>query len=175
MLTGLGFVIAAFNAAIRVLFAMGREQALPASLSRLSGRHTPVVAIGCVGVLTLLLGLPLTFLDGGMRTFGYLVGRRLSVVLIYLAVNIALIRVFRTEFRGEFRLWRHLVIPATAAVLFLFPLWGILHPRARGLADLLPLVEFGWLCLGVIAAGILRARRPASFEALGRVFMPGQG
>jgi amino acid transporter len=176
VLTGLGFVIAAFNAAIRVLFAMGRERALPASLSRLSGRHTPVVAIGCVGVLTLLLGLPLTFLDGGMRTFGYLVGAgALSVVLIYLAVNIALIRVFRTEFRGEFRLWRHLVIPATAAVLFLFPLWGILQPRAHGLADLLPLVGVGWLCLGVIAAGILRARRPASFEALGRVFMPGQG
>ncbi len=88
VLTGLGFVIAAFNAAIRVLFAMGR---------------------------------------------------------------------------GEFRLWRHLVIPATAAVLFLFPLWGILHPRAYGLVDLLPLVGVGWLCLGVIAAGILRARRPASF------------
>ena len=30
VLTGLGFVIAAVNAAIRILFAMGREQALPA-------------------------------------------------------------------------------------------------------------------------------------------------
>jgi hypothetical protein len=27
---------------------------------------------------------------------------------------------FRTEFRDEFRLWRHLLVPATAAVLFLF-------------------------------------------------------
>jgi len=29
VLTGLGFVIAVFNAAIRILFAMGRERALP--------------------------------------------------------------------------------------------------------------------------------------------------
>jgi amino acid transporter len=93
-------------------------------------------------------------------------------VLVYLAVNLAVIRVFRTEFRDEFRLGRHLLIPATASVIFLFPLWGILHPPAYTLVNLLPFVALGWLCLGVIAAGILRIRRPASFETLGRVFMP---
>ena len=139
VLTGLGFVIASLNAAIRVLFAMGRERVLPGSLARLSSRHTPAVSIGCVAVLTLVLGLPLTYVYGGARTFGYLAGAGgLSVVLIYLAVNVAAIRAFRTEFRDEFRLGRHLLVPATAAVLFLFPLWGILHPRARTLVDLLP-------------------------------------
>ncbi len=59
-----------------------------------------------------------------------------------------------------------------AAVLFLFPLWGILHPHARTVADLLPFVALGWLGLGAIAAGVLRARRPSAFETLGRVFMP---
>jgi hypothetical protein len=39
---------------------MGREQVLPGSLARLSGRQTPAVAIGCAAVLTLMLGLPLT-------------------------------------------------------------------------------------------------------------------
>jgi hypothetical protein len=39
----------------------------------------------------------------GARTFGYLGGAAgLSVVLVYLAVNIAVIRAFRTEFREEF-------------------------------------------------------------------------
>lgn len=175
VLTGLGFVIASFNAAIRVLFAMGRERALPASLARLSGRSTPIVSIACVAMITLLLGLPLTYADGGVRTFRYLAGPcGLSVVLVYLAVNISAIRAFRTEFRDEFRLWRHLLVPVTAIVLFMFPLWGILHPRAHKLVDLLPFVALGWLCLGVIAAGVLRARRPATFEALGRVFMPGE-
>jgi hypothetical protein len=47
-------------------------------------------------------------------------------VLIYLAVNIAVIRAFRTEFRDEFRPVPHLLIPAAASVVFLFPLWG--HP-----------------------------------------------
>lgn len=173
VLTGLGFVIAVFNAAIRILFAMGREQVLPGSLARLSGRRTPVTAIGCITVLTLGLGLPLTYADGGPRAFGYLAGgAALSVVLIYLAVNIAAIRAFRTEFRDQFRLWPHLLLSGTAAVLFLFPLWGILHPRAHTLVNLLPFVALGWLCLGVIAAGVLRAKRPASLEALGKVFTP---
>jgi amino acid transporter len=173
VLTGLGFVIASLNAAIRVLFAMGRERALPGVLARLSSRHTPAVSIGCVAVLTLVLGLPLTYAYGGARTFGYLAGAGgLSVVLVYLAVNIGAIRAFRTEFRDEFRLGRHLLVPATAAVLFLFPLWGILHPHTHELVDLLPFAALGWLCVGVIIAGVLRARRPAGFETFGRVFTP---
>jgi amino acid transporter len=171
VLTGLGFVIASLNVAIRVLFAMGRERALPGVLARLSSRQTPAVSIGCVAMLTLVLGLPLTYTYGGIRTFGYLAGAGgLSVVLVYLAVNIGVIRAFRTEFRDEFRLWRHLLLPATAAVLMLFPLWGILHPRTRTLVDLLPFAALGWLCLGAITVGVLRARRPASLETLGRVF-----
>jgi amino acid transporter len=173
VLTGLGFVIAAVNAAIRILFAMGREQALPVSLARLSSRHTPVVAIGGVALLTVVLGLPLTYFSGGVRTFGYLAGAGgLSVVLVYLAVNMAAIRAFRTEFRTEFRPGRHLLVPATAVVLLLLPLWGILHPRTHDLASLLPFAALGWLCIGIVTASILRIRRPAGFETLGRVFMP---
>ena len=93
-------------------------------------------------------------------------------MLVYLAVNVAVIRAFRTEFRDQFRLWRHLLLPAAATVLLLFPLWGILHPRAYTLVNLLPFVALGWLCLGGVAAGVLRAKRPASLEALGKVFMP---
>jgi amino acid transporter len=176
VLAGLGFVIATFNVAIRVLFAMGREQVLPGALTRLSRRRTPVIAIACVAAFALILGLPLTWRYGGVRTFGYIAGAGgLAVVLVYLAVNIAVIRAFRTEFRDEFRVWRHLIVPAAAAVLFLFPLWGILHPRARQLADLLHFTALGWLGLGVIVAVILRARRPSAFETLGRVFMPADG
>jgi amino acid transporter len=175
VLTGLGFVIAVVNAAIRVLFAMGRERALPGSLERLSRRQTPVTAIGCVVGFALLLGLPLTYAAGGARTFGYLAGAAgLSVVLIYLAVNVSVIRAFRTEFRDEFRPGRHLIIPAVAVALFLFPLWGILHPRTHRLMDLLPFAALGWLGLGVVVAGVLRRRRPGSFETLGRVFAPAE-
>ena len=66
----------------------------------------------------------------GPRTFRYLAGTAaLSVVLIYLAVNIATIRAFRTEFRDQFRLGRHLLLPAAATALFLFPLWGDPSPE----------------------------------------------
>ncbi len=173
VLTGLGFVTATFNAVIRVLFAMGRERALPGSLARLSHRHTPMMPIALVGGFTLLLGLPLTYNYGGGLTFRYLAApAALSIVLMYLAVNVATIWAFRTEFRDEFQFWKHLVLPAIAALLLLFPLWGAVDPRSGSLVDLLPFVTFGWLLLGVIAAALLRARRPTSFDTLGRVFMP---
>ena len=173
VLTGLGFVIAAVNAAIRIMFTMGRDQVLPGSLGRLSRHRSPVVALGWLAVITLLIGLPLTYAYGGVPTFGYLAGvASLPVVLIYLTVNIAVIRAFRTEFRDEFRLGRHLVIPAAATVVFLFPLWGILFPGAYTLTNLLPFIAFGWLLIGAAIAGLLRARRPAVFQVLGRRAAP---
>ncbi|HEX5302230.1 MAG TPA: APC family permease [Streptosporangiaceae bacterium] len=173
VLAGLGFVIATFNVAIRVLFAMGRERVLPGALARLSRRRTPIVSIACVAAFALVLGMPLTYRYGGARTFSYIAGAGgLSVVLVYLAVNIAVIGAFRAGFRDEFSPWRHLIVPATASVLFLFPLWGILHPRAHQIADLLHFTALGWLAVGVIVAVILRTRRPESFGSLGRVFVP---
>ena len=148
---------------------------MPGPLTRLSRRQTPVVALGCLAVLTLLLGLPLTYADGGTRTFGYLAGAgSLPVVLVYLAVNIAVIRAFRTEFRDQFRLVRHLLIPAVAALVFLFPLWGILRPPAYTLVNLLPFTALVWLGLGAAAAAVLRARQPARFHALGTTFLPAE-
>jgi amino acid transporter len=175
-LAGLGFVVATLNAAVRVLFTMGRERALSGSLARLSQRQTPVVAIGYLAVITLMIGLPLTYVYGGVATFGYLamIGS-LPVVLIYLAVNVAVIRAFRTEFRSEFRPGRHLLIPAVASLIFLFPLWGILFPGPYTLVNLLPFIAFGWLAVGAVAAAVLRTRRPAIFGRLGRVAAPEDG
>jgi hypothetical protein len=91
-------------------------------------------------------------------------------VLIYLAVNVALIRAFRTDFADEFRVFPHLVLPAAAALLFLFPLWGILHPRTHNLVARLPFAALAWLIVGVVVAGVLHARRPMGMATLGRVF-----
>ena len=115
-----------------------------------------------------MLGLPLTYTYGGARAFGYLAGGAgLSVVLIYLAVNVSAIRTFRTGFRDDFRFCRHLFIPATAIVFLLFPLWGILHPHGGTLMDLLPFAALGWLCLGVIVASTVRTRWLAESPAPG--------
>ena len=41
--------------------------------------------------------------------------------------------------------------------------------------DLLPFTALGWLVLGIIAAGTLKARRPTTFMALGRVLAAADG
>jgi hypothetical protein len=53
-----------------------------------------------------------------------------------------------------------------------FLLWGILFPGAYTLANLLPFIYLGWLLIGAIAAGVLRARRPATYQALGGAVAP---
>jgi hypothetical protein len=173
-LTGLGFVIAASNAAIRVLFALGREHALP-------GRWPP-----CRAARPRRRDRLRRRARAGTRTAADLRLRRcdhrrvpprcgrLAVVLVYLTGNIAVIRAFRREFRDQFRPPPHLIIPAIAAIVFLFPLWGIIHLSAYTLMNLLPFAALGWLALGVIAATVFRARRPASFQALGQIFMPSE-
>jgi len=144
---------------------MGRDRVLPPALSRLSDRRTPVVAIGCLTVLALALGLPLTAAYGGVRTFGYLGGAAgLAVVLVYTAVNIAVIRAFRTEFRDEFSVWRHLLIPALAIVVFLFPLWGTIFPGPYTLMNVLPFIALGWLLVGAIVAAAVLRKRPEPAE-----------
>jgi hypothetical protein len=45
-------------------------------------------------------------------------------------------------------------------------------PGAYTLMNLLPFLAFGWLAIGVVAAIVLRTRRPATFHALGRSFPP---
>jgi hypothetical protein len=134
------------------------------------------VLIGFLAVLALALGLPLSYADGGGPTTGYLFAAGgLAVVLVYLAGNLAVIRAFRTEFRDQFKVGRHLLIPAVAVVIFLFPLWGIIHPSAYTLVNLLPFIALGWLALGIIVAIFLRARRPGIFHALGKIFMRDEG
>ena len=73
----------------------------------------------------------------------------------------------------EFRLWRHVLIPGVAALVFLFPLWGIVLPGGYTLVTLLPFVGLGWLCVGGIAAAVLRARHPSMFKRLGHVIPDG--
>ena len=43
---------------------------------------------------------------------------------------------------------------------------------AYKLVNLLPFTALGWLALGVIATGVLRARQPTAFKTLGTVFVP---
>jgi amino acid transporter len=152
---------------------MGREHVLPGSLARLSRFHTPSVSLACIAVSNSLLGLPLTYVYGGVHAFGYLAGAAgLSVILTYLGVNIATIRVFRREFRRDFRLVPHLLLPAAAALLLLFPLWGVLHPRTHMLVNLLPFSAFLWLGVGGLAAGAPKLKSSPKLRALGSVFVP---
>ncbi len=50
----------------------------------------------------------------------------------------------------------------------------ILRPPAYTLMNLLPFVALGWLLLGLVAAAVLRARRPARVTAADQVTTPAE-
>ena len=63
---------------------------------------------------------------------------------------------------------RRTPVVAIGCLAVLFPLWEILFHGAYTPINLLPFTAFGWLLIGAMVAGVLRARRPATFHVLGR-------
>jgi amino acid transporter len=171
-LSTLGFVIAAFNAAVRLAFAMGREQMLPGSLSKLSRFGTPGYAVVAVGMIALVIGLPLTIAEGGFLTFAY-VGAvaGISLIMLFISVSFTTIVGFLTKWRTEFNPIKHLVFPLGAIIVFGIPLVGAFYPRPESPYSWLPFVAIGWLVSGVVVAFWLAANRSEMLSRIGRVFV----
>jgi amino acid transporter len=111
----LGSALTGQVGAARILFGMGRDNALPRFFARLDRRDNPVLNIWLIGVLALIGGLVLNYEKAAtLINFG--------AFLAFMGVNLAVIREF--FFRppaGHARNW--LLDVAVPAVAFLFCLW----------------------------------------------------
>jgi len=111
----LGSALTGQVGAARILFGMGRDNALPKFFARLDRRDNPVLNIWLIGVLALIGGLVLNYEKAAtLINFG--------AFLAFMGVNLAVIREF--FFRppaGHVRNW--LLDVAVPAVAFLFCLW----------------------------------------------------
>jgi amino acid transporter len=171
-LSTLAFVVAAFNAAVRLLFAMGREDVLPRRLSALSRYHTPHVAVAVVAVLALVIGLPVSITQGGFLAFAYIGAvSGLSLILLFITVSIGVIVAFRTRFKREFNPIKHLVLPVLAIVTFGIPLVGTFYPKPASPFDVLPYIVVAWLLIGIGVAVWLTRNRSEVLGRIGRVFV----
>lgn len=162
----LAFSQTAFTAGARVLYTMGRERVLPRWLGAISPRHTPHHAIWFMGVASIVLGVPLALLTAPFDVWGYF-GFLISIAFLvsYIVTNLALIRYTRSI--GEFRPWRHGVLPIVGAIVFVYPLYRTVWPLAPGAYGVLPFVYLGWIALGVVVLVIAKQRRPGVLDAMG--------
>jgi amino acid transporter len=170
--TALGVGLACHNAAVRVTFAMGRDGIFP---RRLGTTHrtlqTPAVAINAISVLAIVLslgvGLSTDPYPDGYAYFGTF--STLPILFVYAITSISLIRFMWRFDRAQFSVFRHLVCPVVGASIMTLPIYSSLWPWPSWPANLITILAFAWIILGVIIGYRLRDRASEMLERVGRL------
>ena len=169
--------LAFHNVVWRYMFALGRENVLPAALGRTSSNNIPRAAsvTQSLTALTVILafaisGLPpmadLFFWSGTTGGFG--------IVVLLAATSCSVIVFFARDPRGE-NTWRRLIAPSiAAAALAAIAVLAITHyatllgvPPGSPAATILPACYLIAAAAGIAWGLILRARRPAVYDVIG--------
>ena len=122
-------IISGSNAAVRVLFSMGREGIFARALGGTNRAGTPVVAVTAYAIFSLILCVVGGVWWGPFGAYGFygsILG--LGMLIIYILLNVALIRYFLREHRTEFNIIRHGILPVIASLVMLLPIGGLLYP-----------------------------------------------
>jgi amino acid transporter len=169
--------LAFHNVVWRYMYALGRENVLPAALGRTGGNNIPKAASLAQSVtgLAVIAGYALTGQNPMERLFFWLGTTGGYGILILLAVTaVAIVAFFARDPRGE-NAWRRLIAPALAAIL----LGGIvvlatLHyaallgvPAGAPAAWVLPASYAAVAVIGLAWGLVLKFRRPQVYAAIG--------
>lgn len=161
--------LAIHNTTVRVMFSMGRDQVLPASLGRIHQKwYSPVRAIIAQTVFTIVIGIGVGLWLGPGATGAYgftgTIGT-VAIVIVYIMSNIALVRYFWKS--AERSVVRHIIIPILGALALLYPLYAVANPAQSYPYNLVPIVVLIWIAAGVVLFLYYRAKSPAKIAALG--------
>ena len=143
--------LAASNAGTRVFYGMGRAGALPSALGKVHPVHkTPTNAVWLQGLITFALIIVGGIILGPVGTITYIaIPLTLAAIFVYIAGNIAVWRLYRTEQRHNFRVLVHLVCPLVSTVALLWVGYNTVSPLPTGTDYSAPLVFIGWVVAGI--------------------------
>jgi amino acid transporter len=171
-------LLAIHTANFRVLYALGRDGALPRALGRTHPRHkTPHVAIITYSIFTLVIGLAAGIAWGPLPSFGnlgYL--SSLAILPVYIGANVALPFFIYRRYHDEFSVIVHVIFPAVSSVIFLAAIWLSIHPYPTSAPDtIFPPLLLAFILAAIVAALVLRRRGSPVLARLGAVlFMEAQ-
>lgn len=162
------------------MFSAGREGLLPSFFGYVHPiRRTPNNAIVTFTAIALLiiggwgLGHLLGSSGGSMNPVVFFTESStlgaILILLVYLASNIALPLYYRRYRPQEFRLVRHLVLPALGALAILVPLYYLAKPGQPAPYNWFPYVAVAILLAAVGYASLLVLRDPTLAERVGSV------
>jgi amino acid transporter len=178
MLSAFIVCVACATAASRTLFAMGRENVLPAAFGRTSPRfQTPVnatLAVAAIAtVMALVVGYPLSsglFGQPFSNYYFWATTGTLVIIVVYIMLCLGGI-VFFWKTRDS-RNWNpvvHVAVPLIGAIVFGAALYGSVHPTPPSILARTPVLAGLWLVVGIVVLLWLRARRPGSVAQIGSI------
>jgi amino acid transporter len=157
-------LMAAGNANARILFNLGREGALPASVGKIHRRfRTPYLAVTLFMAITVVPGLLAAAYWDYLAAFGNIAGfGALLALLIYMLSTASLpFYLWRQGIRLADRPIAHVVVPVIGTAIWLVPLWGTLQPGQAFPFNLYPALAAGVIAAAVLYAILIRARHAA--------------
>ncbi len=145
--------LATSNVSTRMWFTMARTGTLPKGLGKVHlAYRTPTNAILAQYVLSLALGAGLyLWLSGDIVAFSGSV-QGMAVLFIYIAGNIAVYRVYRTERRQEFSVWKHMLVPILSTLAMLWVAYQVLIAIPEGRVGWAIPFTLLWVVAGLIVA-----------------------
>jgi len=161
--------LAIHNTTVRVMFSMGRDRVLPASLGRVHPRwFSPHRAIAAQTGFTVIIGIAtgLWLGPGATGAYGFTgaIGT-VAIVIVYILSNIALIRYFWR--RQERKILTHILVPVLGVIALLYPLYSVSDPTQAFPYNLVPIIVGIWIIAGVALYFYYRAKSPEKIAALG--------
>lgn len=164
------------NAAVRVIFAMGRDSVLPKQLGTVhTKRLTPTTAINLVGIaalgLALIVGLASDPYPDGYGYFGAF--GTLPILLLYAIASISLIRYVKTKEPNTFNWWKHGLAPAIGAALMLLPIYGSIFPIPAWPYNLILGLVAIFIIAGIFVGLALRRKSSHVMERVAHIMATG--
>jgi amino acid transporter len=161
--------LAIHSTTARVMFSMGRDHVLPASLGTVHDRwYSPHRAIAAQTVFTIAIGIGAGIWLGPGPTGAYgftgAIGT-IAIVIVYVISNIALIRYFWRK--PERRIATHVIIPILGVLALAYPLYAVGAPGQAYPYNLVPIVVVIWILLGLGLYLYYRATAPEKIAAIG--------
>ena len=161
------------NAAVRIVFALGREGILPRRLGTTDKADNPMAAWAAYTIMSAVITFGLGLAMGPLNAYAFLGSiLGLGIIVIYILMNIGLTRYFWRKHRSEFSVVRHGILPTVGSLLMLLPIYGQLVPVPAWPYRLVPYLLVAWVVIGVGYFLLLRRRDPQVIDAMGAVWEP---
>jgi amino acid transporter len=161
--------LAIHNTTVRVMFSMGRDQVLPASLGRIHQTwYSPVRAIVAQSIFTVVIGIGVGIWLGPGATGAYgftgTIGT-VAIVIVYIMSNIALVKYFWKL--AERKVITHVIVPILGVLALIYPLYAVANPAQSWPFNLVPIIVLLWIAAGVVLYFYYKAKSPEKIAALG--------